>query len=51
MHEHLHRHLHVVRAAVAKQPQRPAKVVQLDVRRRARVEPRRLQPQHTRPAA
>lgn len=47
---HLHRHLQLVRA-VANQPQRPAKVVQLEARRQARLEAVRLQRQAPRPAA
>ena len=48
----MHRHLYLVRVAVqAKRPLRPAKVVQLEVRRKARLEARRSQPQHPRPAA
>ena len=48
----MHRHLYLVRiAAKPTRRLRPAKVVQLDVRRKARLEARRPQPQHTRPAA
>jgi hypothetical protein len=45
-------HLHLVRvAARPKQAPRPAKVVQLDVRRKARLEAARPQRQPPRPAA
>jgi len=45
-------HLHVVRvAARPKQPLRPAKVVVLDVRRKARLEASRPERQPPRPAA
>jgi hypothetical protein len=45
-------HLHLVRvAARPKQAPRPAKVVQLDVRRKARLEAARHQRQPPRPAA
>jgi hypothetical protein len=45
-------HLHLVRvAARPKQPLRPAKVVVLDTRRKARLEATRPEPRHPRPAA
>jgi hypothetical protein len=46
-------HLRLVRPVAAPAPQRPAKVVALDVRRQARLEaaPKERQPQHPRPAA
>jgi hypothetical protein len=50
----MHRHLYVVHVAAQHrpQPQRPAKVVQLEVRREARLEAARVQPMPpTRPAA
>jgi hypothetical protein len=50
----MHRHLHAVRVAVQVQDQRlprPAKVVQLDVRRKARLEATRPERQPPRPAA
>jgi hypothetical protein len=50
----MHRHLHAVRVVVQLQDQRlprPAKVVQLDVRRKARLEAAPLQRQPSRPAA
>ena len=49
----MHRHLHVVRAVEPKRPeyQRPAKVVQLEARRQARVEAAQAQRALPRPAA
>jgi hypothetical protein len=48
----MHRHLHLVRAtANVRQPLRPAKVVELEVRRKARLEALRLERQPPRPAA
>jgi hypothetical protein len=50
----MHRHLYVVHVVAhpRPQPQRPAKVVQLEVRREARLEAARVQPlPPTRPAA
>jgi hypothetical protein len=47
-------HLHLVRVAARPKPepvQRSAKVVQLDVRRKARLEAERLEAQRPRPAA
>jgi hypothetical protein len=46
-------HLRLVRPAAPEAPQRPAKVVSLEVRRQARLEavPKQRQPQHPRPAA
>jgi hypothetical protein len=45
-------HLHLVRVAARPEPlQRPAKVVQLDVRRKARLEAARLDRPRPRPAA
>ena len=45
-------HLHLVRVAGRPKPvQRPAKVVQLEVRRKARLEAERLERQRPRPAA
>ena len=48
----MHRHLYVVRRAPTHVPVRPAKVVQLEARREARLEAARVQPlPPTRPAA
>ena len=44
-------HLHLVRVVVRPTPPRPAKVVQLDVRRQARLEQARGERSHPRPAA
>lgn len=47
-------HLHLVRPAGRREPapvQRPAKVVQLEVRRQARLEAAREERRHPRPAA
>ena len=48
----MHRHLHLVRiAARAERPLRPAKVVQLEARRKARLQAVRPERQPPRPAA
>ena len=48
----MHRHLHLVRVAVhPKRTQRPAKVVQLEARRKARLEAAQPKRQTPRPAA
>ena len=47
----MHRHLYVVRRPATQIPVRPAKVVQLDARRKARLEAARPQRQPPRPAA
>jgi hypothetical protein len=44
-------HLHLVRVARPKQAQRPAKVVQLEARRKARLEAARPERPRPRPAA
>lgn len=44
-------HLHLVRVAARPASQRPAKVVQLEARRKARLEAARRDRQHPRPAA
>lgn len=44
-------HLHLVRVAAPKQVPRPAKVIQLETRRKARLEPARPEPQPPRTAA
>ena len=47
----MHRHLYVVRRPVRDVPVRPAKVVQLEARRQARLDVARDPRQPTRPAA
>jgi hypothetical protein len=47
----MHRHLYVVRRPVRHVPLRPAKVVQLEARRQARLDVARDPRQPTRPAA
>ena len=49
----MHRHLHLVRVVAQPQqlPRRPAKVVQLEARRQARLEAERAQQARPRPAA
>jgi hypothetical protein len=47
----MHRHLYVVRRSARHVPVRPAKVVQLEARRQARLDVARDMRQPTRPAA
>jgi len=47
----MHRHLYLVRRPATQIPVRPAKVVQLEARRQARLERQRLERHRPRPAA
>jgi hypothetical protein len=47
----MHRHPHIVRLVAPKQAPRPAKIVQLEARRQARIEARRVEQDRPRPAA
>jgi hypothetical protein len=47
----MHRHLHLVVSRPKAEAQRPAKVIQLEARRQARLEAQRPAQPHERPAA